>query len=173
MINLVKWIPRTGHLNTPKMPQHWLLRVADGVHFERSQKYMRWGVNSKHSWVPAFLRRVRSGDVLWFIKGKSNGQAIGVATFTQHCPRVLGPLIAITPTDEDLGWVESRGDWDVEVHYKDLYITDSLNILTNIKSPLVGRLFNSDKCTADLPLEFRNIIRYSTAVKFISCSPSP
>jgi hypothetical protein len=146
--------------------EHWLLRVADGVHFRSSQKYMLWSGNSGHTWVKNFRKEARPGDILWFIKGGGcGGKAIGVATFTYHCPRVLGPLIALTPTNEDLGWTKSLGNWDVEIHYKDLYDTDSLNILTKIQYPLSGRRFNPANCHADLPLEFANIVKYSSVVK--------
>ncbi len=126
---------------------------------------MRYGANSRYNWVKCFLKHARPGDILWFIKGGAcGGKAIGVATFTHHSPRVLGPLIALTPTNEDLGWTKSRGDWDLELHYKDLYDTDSLNILTNIKCHSSCR-FNPDKCNADLPMEFANIVRYSAVVR--------
>jgi len=145
-------------------PSHWLLRVEDGVHFRSSQKYMRWGVNSKHTnCVPNFLRNVKPGDILWFIKNKSRGRVIGVATFTYHCPRILGPLIATTPTDEDLGWTKTHGEWDTEVHYKSLYDIDNIGILTQIQSPLVVRAYNPLKCQADLPDEYYKINKYSIA----------
>lgn len=155
-------------------PSHWLLRVEDGVHFRSSQKYMRWGVNSKHTnCVPNFLRNVKPGDILWFIKNKSRGRVIGVATFTSHCPRILGPLIATTPTDEDLGWTKSHGEWDTEVHYKCLYDVYKVGILTQIQSPLVVRLYNPLKCQADLLSEYSNIIKYSIARAIEDASSKP
>lgn len=149
------------------MTNHWLLRVGDGVHFTRSQRYMCWGVNSKHVWVRNFLSNVRPGDVLWFIKSKTQGTAIGVATYTEHKLRILGPLIALTPTNEDFGWTNVEGSWDVEVHYQDLYNIEDIGIHTRIKSPLVIRLFKYDKVCVDLPAEHANIIRYSHAKKFV------
>jgi len=147
------------------MTNHWLLRVGDGVHFTRSQRYMCWGVNSKHTWVRNFLRRVRPGDVLWFIKSKSEGTAIGVATYIKQNVRITGPLIALTPTNEELGWTNVEGDWDIEIHYRDLYNIGDVGIRTNIKSPLVIRLFNPEKVSIDLPTEHAGIVRYSHATK--------
>jgi hypothetical protein len=143
-------------------PTHWLLRVGDGVHFTRSQTLKRWGVDSTHTWVPSFLRSVRDGDVLWFIQSANKGKVMGVATFSRHCPRVLGPLVALTATDEELGWTDTDGNWDTEIHYTNLYDLSSISepILTKIKSPLVGRVYNPAKCVVDLPTEHRYIVKY-------------
>jgi hypothetical protein len=105
------------------------------------------------------MREIRPGDVIWFIC--SGGRAIGVATFVRFCRRELGPLISVTPTDEDLGWTKSKGEWDTEVHYTDLYDVSGCDILTHIKSPLVGRKFNPEKCAVDLLREYENIVKYS------------
>jgi hypothetical protein len=146
-----------------KVPTHWLLRVGDGDHFTSSQRYSRWGINSKHiAWVPSFLRKVRRGDVIWFIQSESGGKVMGVATFSHHCPRVTGPLIALTPTNDDLGWTKTEGYWDTEVHYTDLYDLSAIPrpLLTGIKSPLVGRRYNPAKCAVDLPTEYGYVTRY-------------
>jgi hypothetical protein len=70
--------------------------------------------------------------------------------------------MALTPTNEDLGWTDTEGDWDTEIHYTDLYDLSAIArpILTNIKSPLVGRIYNPHKCDADLPTEYGAIARY-------------
>jgi hypothetical protein len=148
------------------MVKHWILRVGNGVHFIKSQPFMRWGINSKHvNWVSNFIRQVRNGDILWFVK-KGKGQILGVATFTHHCKRELGPLVAVTPTNHELGWTENDGEWDIEVHYTDLFDVSNLKLLTEIKSPLVGRLYN-EKCKVNLPEEYFNIIKYSKVVKVV------
>jgi hypothetical protein len=146
------------------VPTHWLLRVGDGSHFFSSQPLKRWGVNSKHTnCVPSFLRDVKSGDILWFIQSENDGKVIGVAEFRHHCHRELGPLIAVTPTNEDLGWVNVPGEWDTEVHYTALYDTVKADIYTKIKSPLVIRRYNPEKCVGDLPEIHANIVRFSRA----------
>ena len=148
------------------MPNHWILRVADGVHFIKSQSFMLWGINSKHIyWVPKFMKSVKENDIIWFVK-KGKGQVLGVATFTYHCKRELGPLVAVTSTNQELGWTETEGEWDTEVHYKDLYDVTELKLLTEIKSPLVGRLYN-DKCKVNLPEEYANIIKYSKVIRVL------
>ena len=83
-----------------------------------------------------------------------------MATFTKIQERVLGPLIELTLTNEELGWDKSEGYWDTEVHYKDLYNLTECNMFSEIKSSLVIRLYN-DKCKVDLPAEYQHIVRYS------------
>jgi hypothetical protein len=100
-----------------KMPNHFLLRVGDGVHFAASSSKSIWGVTSKYVFTKGFLDKVREGDLLWFVLGKSKGKIIAVATFTRTRARILG----VTASNEELGWDKTDGKWDTEVHYKDLY----------------------------------------------------
>ena len=146
-------------------PTHWLLRVGDGKNFNASKRFRTWGINSTHTyWAPSFLRNVRPGDILWFILAKSHGKVIGVATYAHMRPREVGPLIPLTPTDEDLGWTTTPGGWgDTEIHYTDLYDVTECNLLTDIKGPLVGRKYDPGKCAIDLPREYANLVRYSKA----------
>jgi len=110
--------------------------------------------------VASFISTVKEGDLLWFVKSKSGGQIVAVATFTCIKPRILGPLIALTHTNEDLGWVNTEGEWDTEVLYKNLYNVTDCGLYSKIKSPLVIRVYN-EKCKVDLPAEYANIVRYS------------
>jgi len=143
----------------------WLLRIGDGKHFLSSRSKHIWGVNSNHiSWVPNFLREIKPGDRIWFIKSGCGGKVVGVATFVRHCPREIGPLIAVTFTNEELGWTESSGEWDTEIHYTQLYDVSECELYTNIKSPLVGRKYNPLKCTINLPETYRNIVQFSKAL---------
>jgi hypothetical protein len=143
-------------------PTHWLLRVGTATNFNRSRHMNRWGVNTARKWVPNFLSRVREGDLLWFIQSECKGKAIAVATFSRQCPRVLGPLVALTPTNEEIGWTDEDGDWDTEVHYTNLYDLSAIPtpILTQIKSPLGIRTFNPEKCDADLPGDYAVLTRF-------------
>jgi predicted secreted protein len=146
-------------------PTHWLLRVSDGLHFRKSQSFMRWGINSKHAWAQKFIRTIKPGDKIWFIQKASKGKAIGVATFSKNTNRELGPLINFTSTNEELGWTQEEGEWDTEVHYTDLYDLKDCDLFTDIKSPLVGRVFNPEKCGVNLPELYPNIVRFSKAIQ--------
>ena len=102
------------------MPNHFILRIGDGIHFNASSSKSIWGINSSHSLAKWFLSNVSEGDLLWFVKGKTNGQIVAVATFTGTKMRILGPLIALTLTNAELGWNKTEGEWDTEVHYKEI-----------------------------------------------------
>jgi hypothetical protein len=141
------------------MPQHFLLRIGNGNHFISSSTKSIWGINSanKDGWW--FIHHVQEGDLLWFVTSNSKGKIIAVATYTGTRERVLGPLLALTSTNEELGWTETEGNWDTEVHYKDLYDLRPFELFSEIKSPLVIRLY-SEKCKVDLPTEYKHITRY-------------
>jgi hypothetical protein len=141
------------------MPQHFLLRVSNGNHFISSSTKSIWGINSAHNDRRWFINHVQEGDLLWFVTSNSNGKIIAVATFTGTRERVLGPILALTSTNEELGWTETDGNWDTEVLYKDLYDLRPYDLYSEIKSPLVIRLY-SEKCKVDLPTEYKNITRY-------------
>lgn len=142
------------------MPTHWILHIGDGIHFNASSSKSIWGMNSTHSTVKGFLSRVTKGDLLWFVKSKTNGQIVAVATFTGTKERILGPLIELTLTNSELGWTETDGEWDTEVHYKDLYNLTDCNLISEIKGAAVIRQYN-DKCKVDLTVEYPYIVRYS------------
>ena len=145
---------------TNNTPKHWLLRVGDGTHFTNSSRHLVWGINSQHPGFPHFLQNVEEGDLLWFIKGASSGQAIAVSTYRESKKRMLGPLISMTMTNEELGWTEKDGDWDYEVHYTNLYNLTECDYFTKIQSPREVRLYN-EKCCINLPDEYPRIVRYS------------
>jgi hypothetical protein len=146
------------------MPEHYLLRVGDGEHFKNSSPMSIWGIDSSASCTKGFIKTVKEGDILWFVKSKSNGHLIAVATFTGLKERVTGPLIDLTPSNEELGWTKTEGDWDIEVHYTDLYNIGACELYSGIKSPLVIRKY-SDKCACNLPAEYASIVRYSKVTR--------
>ncbi len=142
------------------MVSHWLLRIGDGEHFISSSSKNIWGICSSNSCSGTFIKEAKEGDKLWFIKSNSKGKAISVATFLTTQKRELGPLIDVSYTNEELGWVKQKGDWDIEVHYKDLYNIYDCDMCTNIQSPLVIRIYNPEKCSLNLPEEYKNIVKY-------------
>jgi len=142
------------------MSTHWLLRIGDGIHFNASSSKCIWGIVSSIPASKGFLKDVKAGDLLWFIKGASKGQIVAVATYTGIKERILGPLIELTPTNKELGWDRTEGEWDTEVHYKDLYNLTHCDLFSEIKGACVIRHYN-DKCKVDLPTEYPYIVRYS------------
>ena len=145
------------------MPAHYLLRIGDGDHFCSSSFYAIWGVHSKVGPVKGFLKNVKQGDYLWFVKGKNKGQIIAVATFHHANQRIIGPIIDLTRTNQELGWTKTEGEWDTEIHYTHLYNLTPCELYSEIKGAATIRKY-SDKCKVDLPNEYPTIVRYSTVV---------
>ena len=141
------------------MTTDWLLRVGDGENLKNSSKYRIWGISSKISTNKHFLKNVNPGDRLWFVKSKSQGKLVAVATYRSHNLREFGPLIDVSLTNEELGWV-GDGDWDVEVHYSDLYGLSECDLLSHIKCQTPIRKYD-ETCRVNLAVEYSYIVRYS------------
>lgn len=144
-------------------PQHWFLHIGDEKHFLASMPKQIWGIKSSYSHGKYFLRTAKQGDILWFVKKGSLLSAMAI--FMETRKREVGPLIALTPTSEELGWTKGGDSWDTEVHYKELYDVSGLELHTGLKGTYVIRLFNKDKCDVNLPTEYDMIVRYSKVQK--------
>jgi len=144
------------------MTTDWLLRVGDGENLKNSSKYRIWGISSKISTNKYFLKNVKPGDRLWFVKSKSQGKLVAVAIYRSHNSRVFGPLISTSLSDEELGWFGSGEDWsaDIEIHYSDLYGLYNCELLTHIKGAATIRKYD-EKCRVNLAVEYSYILRYS------------
>jgi len=144
------------------MTTDWLLRVGDGKNLKSSSKYRIWGIQSTTSTNKHFLKNVKPGDRLWFVKSKSQGKLIAVAIYRSHNTSELGPLIDLSMTEEELGWTHDGPDWesDIEVHYSDLYGLDACDLLTHIKGAATIRKYD-EKCRVNLAVEYSYIVRYS------------
>jgi hypothetical protein len=142
-------------------PVDWLLRVADGKNLIRSSKHKIWGIDSKSTSGKNFLKKIKPGDRLWFVKRAAKGKIIAVATYKSHNNRGVGPLVNTTLTNEELGWDKEDTDWtsDTEIHYMDLYNLSDCELLSGIKSPLSIREY-SQKCMVNLPVEYPYICKY-------------
>jgi hypothetical protein len=157
-----KEIQKSIHIDTKV--NDWLLYIGDGKNFNASSSKSIWGITSNHSFTKGFLSTAKTGDRLWFVKSKTNGKIIAVATFTSTNKRILGPLIQLTLTNEELGWDKTDDNWDTEVHYKDLYNLTQCNLKSEIKGAAGIRRYNN-KCKVDLPTEYPYIVRYSKISK--------
>lgn len=140
----------------------WLLRVGDGENFKASSKYRIWGIQSTTPIGKYFIKNVKSGDRLWFVKSKSQGNIMAVAIYRSHNKREFGPLVDLSMTEEELGWKHNGPDWqsDTEIHYSDLYGLEDCDLLTHIKGPSTIRKYD-EKCRVELPVEYSYIMRYS------------
>lgn len=144
------------------MVTDWLLRVGNGENLVSSSQHKIWGINSKNSHSKFFLKNVKTNDRLWFVQSNTKGKILGVATYEYNNKRDLGPLVNITMTNEELGWIGEGTKWtsDTEIHYSNLFGLVDCNILTGIKGPTSIRKYD-EKCLVNLDFEYRNILKYS------------
>ncbi len=149
----------------------WIIRVRDGENFIKS-KYPFWGVISKFK---GSVKKFKKGDILCFLTSKKYGaKIIGMAEYTEFSIREDGKLISIytyVNTNKEQGWTGER-EWDIEIHYKNLYITpDKTYIGGIIKGQCV--IFDYDKpktkeqISGDLYEHYKNFLLYAEPKKFI------
>ena len=143
------------------MAQDFLLRVSDGVHFRNSSVKHIWGINSENVFGKFLMNKAKPGDRLWFVQSKSNGKIIAVATFVSFKKRELGPLIDVSYTNEELGWTKQKGDWDIEVHYNELYNLSDCELYSDIQGTSTIRSYKEGACKVNLPNEYPYIVKYS------------
>jgi len=140
---------------------HYLFRIGDGTHFNRSSCKSIWGIQTMTSpFGKWFVSKAKEGDLLWFVTGNSKGKLVAVATFVRSQKRELGPLLNLTYTNEELGWTDSDGNWDTEIHYTHLYNVTECDLYSEIKGTSTIRAYN-EKCKVNLPEEYPHIVRYS------------
>lgn len=150
------------------MSEHWIIRIGNGNHFINSSKFNIWGINSKDKCnTNKFINEVKKNDILWFVTSKSSGKAIAVAKFEKLKDREIGPLISFSQINEELGWTEHDGGWDIEIHFTDLFNIDVLDILTKINSPRTYRKYsdNVNKIPVNLIEEYENIKKYTKVTR--------
>ena len=142
----------------------WIMRVGDGVNFKNSSRHRIWGINMTTSDGKHFTKNAKIGDRLWFVKNKSNGKIIAVATYWSHNLREVGPLIKTTMSNEELGWTgEHIQKYNTEIHYTDLYNMEHCKILSHIKNQSSITKYNksTENCKVDLLAEYAYIVKYS------------
>ena len=103
------------------MTRDWILRVGNGKNILNSSKYRIWGIDSTTNHSKHFIKHVKTGDRLWFVKNNSKGKIIAVASYRSHNTREIGPLLTISMTNEELNWTNEGPVWksDTEIHYTD------------------------------------------------------
>jgi hypothetical protein len=148
------------------MRTHWIVRVGDGKNFKSSMKHNIWGISQKSAQPKSFAANVKEGDILWFLGNYKIGKKfLGVATYVLQKKRETGPLISFTPTNEELGW--SEGDWEIEIHYKDLYLIEDVAIIGSFAFQFSILKSTSLKTEIDFANEYENILRYSKATQLV------
>jgi hypothetical protein len=151
--------------NYNKMTNHWLVHVGDGINFKKTSSKGLWGMRTKNSHVVHFIRKANTGDQIWFVsKGK---QIIATATYTSFNKRVIGDLITME-TNEERGW-NGNENWDIDIHYTDLYNLENIPGKNDFKLKFVNqtmpRMFNLEKEDPNLPELKQQICRFMMPVE--------
>ena len=142
------------------MQTHWIVRVGDGKNFKSSICHKIWGITQKSSQYKSFSNNVKEGDILWFLGNYKVGKKfLGVATYRMQKKREIGPLISLTLTNEELGW--SEGDWDLEIHYDNLYLLEDIDMVGSFGFQFSILKTTSLKIDIDFVKEYANIVKYS------------
>ena len=152
--------------NTTKF---WIIRVNDGENF-RNSKFPFWGVKrGKGGCIKTIVKKIKNGDILCFMTStKYGGKIIGMSEYCGFYDRVDEPLIQIhTKTNEEQNW---KGDeeWDIQIHYCNLYITERQNITGCIQCGGIILEYDSfkDKITRDLCNDYNNFKFYAEPKMF-------
>jgi|SaaInlV_125m_DNA_1040241.scaffolds.fasta_scaffold31888_1 hypothetical protein len=148
---------------------HWILKVADGKNFKNS-KFPFWGLKAgKKDIVKNLALKIKEGDILWFLCNKSNdNKIIGMATFSKLLDKRDELLIQIETTScIEQGWDGS--DWEIELHYTNLYNAEKQNIKIDEKLgqfPITNYNNNKDKINEDLENHYNGFKYYGTCISF-------
>ncbi len=141
------------------MVTHWIVRIGNATNFKASMDKKVWGIIGSHSSSKHFMKHAEEGDVLWFLTNYKVGKKfIGLATFKSHRMREIGPLISLTPTNEELGWDDKNAD--VEIHYDDLFWIEDLNMTGTYSFQFNVIKTTSVKSDYDFATEYANITKY-------------
>ena len=142
------------------MSTDWVVRVGDGKNFKSSMKHNIWGITQKSSQPKSFASNVKEGDILWFLGNYKIGKKfLGVATYTSQKKRETGPLISFTLTNDELGWGD--GEWDVEIHYTNLYLIEDIELIGSFNFQFSVLRSTSLKSEINFQKEYENIVKYS------------
>ena len=135
------------------MPNHFILRVGDGINFKNSSKHSTWAVKSRYI---SFLENVKEGDIF-------TGKIIAVAEFVSKNKRDTGPLLSLTPTDDELGWDKLGKYYDVEIHYTNLYNLTDCKLFTGQKNQTTICEYDKIKegLLLNLIVEYEYVSKYS------------
>ncbi len=142
---------------------HFIIRVEDGVNFKNSKKPM-WGVKAG---LKGIVSKMKQGDILWFITNKKNNNLlVGMAEFVEMHDRRDEKLVHVnTFTNEEMGW---HGDtnWCIQIHYKNLYLTEYHNIQIPLKCQTTIRYYKNcvDKIDENLYEHFVGFKNYAIPI---------
>lgn len=147
--------------------KHWIFRVHDGENFRNSQ-YPFWGVKKgRGGCFKTIVKKMKKGDILWFLTSKPyGGKLIAMAEYTCYYDRDDEPLISVnTFSNEQQHW-KGAENWSIQIHYKNLYVTERQNITAIIQCSAVILEYTTfkDKGLPDLPYHYKMFKYYAEPV---------
>ena len=142
----------------------WIIRVNDGENFRKS-KYPFWGVKrGRNGCMKTIIKKIKPGDILWFMTSKLyGGKIIGMSEYNGFYDRQDEPLLQInTKTNEEQNW-QGNENWDIQIHYSNLYITEKQDIVGCIQCGANILEYETFKCkiNSDLYEHYKNYKIYS------------
>lgn len=142
-------------------PRNYLFRVGDASHLWSSCVYNTWGIHSNTSGSKFFLKNVKPGDCLWFVKGNSKGLIVAVAIYEDSTKRVNGQCMPF----EQLGWTNVPGSWDTDIHFKNFKKIEDMGLLSQIKGSAANPRAYNEKCLVNLPEMYSQIYPIEDSVQ--------
>ena len=151
------------------MPRrHKLVRVRDGENF-RNSIYPCWAIKRGYNDCnKTIVKKYNVGDILWFITSKPyGGKIIGMGEYCGFYDRCDEPLLKInTISNDEQNW---KGDeeWDIQIHYCNLYNTERYNFTACIQCAANIMEYHTFKDKTPAPInvnlydEYKNIIFYA------------
>jgi hypothetical protein len=152
---------------TSTTQNHWIIRVADGQNFKNSN-YAFWGVKrGRNGCIKTIVQKIKKRDILWFLTSKEHGgKLIGMAEYISFYDRMDEPLLQInTLTNEEQNW-KGTENWDIQIHYCNLYNTERQNIIACIQCGGIILEYNTfkDKIKGDLLTYYTNYLQYAEPI---------
>jgi hypothetical protein len=153
------------------MVEHYIVDAFDGINFCNSSKKCIWTIRRQNKKI---INSINHGDRLWFVQYKKSdinyGKIVAVATFVSNSDRCVGPLIATTLTNDELGFDNKGHDDDIQINYTDLYNLSQCKFYTHKKRhPLISNYANYkyDNIQLQLNLDFiyENVVMYSNITR--------
>ena len=157
-------------LNIKEKPKRkiWLIRAGDGENLKNSKNPF-WGVKrGRNNATKTIVNNFSCGDIICFITSKKyGGKVIGMCEYTEYYYRNDEPCLSInTYTNTEQNWV-GDDDWDIQIHYKNFYVTEKQNIEIIIQCAATIMNYQTfiSKINIDLEYHYDNFKYYSEEKK--------
>jgi hypothetical protein len=154
---------------------HWLIRVGDGENFKKS-KHPFWGIKrGPGGGIKTIINKFKQGDILWFITSKKyGGNVVGMSEYVNCHDREDEPLTRMhTYSNDEQNW-KSGDDWDIQVYYTNLYVTERQNIGVIVQCSATVLEYEKFKSRGlpDLYMHYKNFKYYAESKKINLCDKS-